>query len=240
MYNGFKFFDFLLEKEKMQRLDKYLANLGLVSRRECNTVCKEWVIRVNGEVVKKPDFRFLWGEKIQVRDVEVEFFEEVYAILYKTAGYISSDEDEFGYPSYKNQMLDCPYVELLHVAWRLDVDTEGLLLLSSDGQFIHQVISPKREKEKEYEVWLDSVISDEDCNNLESWVVLDDGYLTKPAKVQKIEDKKILLTITEGKYHQVKRMLESVGNKVVYLKRLRIGEWNLDGLKPGEWKMIKK
>lgn len=231
-------FDFLLEKEKMQRLDKYLANLGLVSRRECNTVCKEWVIRVNGEVVQKPDFRLLWGEKIQVRDVEVEFFEEVYAILYKTAGYISSDEDEFGYPSYKNQMLDCPYVELLHVAWRLDVDTEGLLLLSSDGQFIHQVISPKREKEKEYEVWLESVISDEDCNKLESWVVLDDGYLTKPAKVQKIEDKKILLTITEGKYHQVKRMLESVGNKVVYLKRLRIGVWNLDGLKPGEWKII--
>lgn len=233
-------FDFLLEKEKMQRLDKYLANLGLVSRRECNAVCKEWVIRVNGEVVQKPDFRLLWGEKIQVRDVEVEFFEEVYAILYKTAGYISSDEDEFGYPSYKNQMLDCPYVELLHVAWRLDVDTEGLLLLSSDGQFIHQVISPKREKEKEYEVWLESAISDEDCNKLECWVVLDDGYLTKPAKVQKIEDKKILLTITEGKYHQVKRMLESVGNKVVYLKRLRIGEWNLDGLKPGEWKMIKK
>ena len=67
---------------------------------------------------------------------------------------------------------------------------------------------------------------------------MDDGYLTKPAKVQKIEDKKILLTITEGKYHQVKRMLESVGNKVVYLKRLRIGVWNLDGLKPGEWKII--
>ena len=224
----------------MQRLDRYLANLGLVSRRECNAVCKEWVIRVNGEVVKKSDFRLLWGGKIQVRDVEVEFFEEVYVILYKTAGYISSDEDEFGYPSYKNQMLDCPYVELLHVAWRLDVDTEGLLLLSSDGQFIHQVISPKREKEKEYEVWLDSVISDEDCNNLESWVVLDDGYLTKPAKVQKIKDKKILLTITEWKYHQVKRMLEAVGNKVVYLKRIRIGKWNLDGLKPGEWKMIKK
>lgn len=234
------FLIFLLGKGKMQRLDKYLANLGLVSRRECNTVCKEWVIRVNGEVVKKLDFRLLWGEKIQVRDVEVEFFEEVYVILYKTAGYISSDEDEFGYPSYKNQMLDCPYVELLHVAWRLDVDTEGLLLLSSDGQFIHQVISPKREKEKEYEVWLDSVISDEDCNNLESWVVLDDGYLTKPAKVQKIEDKKILLTITEWKYHQVKRMLEAVGNKVVYLKRLRIGEWNLDGLNPGEWKMFKQ
>ena len=116
--------------------------------------------------MKKSDFRLLGGEKIQVRDVEIEFFEEVYAILYKTAGYVSSDEDEFGYPSYKNQMLDCPYVELLHVAGRLDVDTEGLLLLSSDGQFIHQVISPKREKEKEYEVWLESVITDQDCENL--------------------------------------------------------------------------
>ena len=86
-------------------------------------------------------------------------------------------------------MLDCPYVNLLHVAGRLDTDTEGLLLLSNDGQFIHQTISPKREKEKEYE---------------------------------HIEEKKIFLTITEGKYHQVKRMLQAVGNEVIYLKRLRI------------------
>lgn len=68
--------------------------------------------------------------------------------------------------------------------------------------------------------------------------MLDDGYLTKPAKVQKIEEKKILLMITEGKYHQVKRMLKSVGNQVVYLKRIRIGDWTLDGLEPGGWKMI--
>lgn len=119
-------------------------------------------------------------------------------------------------------MLDCPYVEVLHVAGRLDVDTEGLLLLSNDGQFIHQVISPKWDKEKEYEVWLDSEIDQHACLHLEQGVVLDDGYLTKPAKVVQVEAKKILLTLTEGKYHQVKRMLEAVGNKVVYLKRLRI------------------
>ena len=224
----------------MIRLDKYLANLGLVSRREASEACKSGAILVNGEVIKKSDFRLFGHEILRVYDQEIEVLEKVYAILYKSAGYISSDEDEFWYLSYKKQMLDCPYVNLLHVAGRLDTDTEGLLLLSNDGQFIHQTISPKREKEKEYEVWLDSVISDEDCNKLEKWVILDDGYLTKPAKVQKIEDKKILLTITEWKYHQVKRMLEAVDNKVVYLKRLRIGEWNLDGLKPGEWKMIKK
>lgn len=141
-----------------QRLDKFLANIGLVSRRECNAVCKSGVVFVDGNEVRKSDFKLFGGEKVRVRDVEIEFYEEVYAILYKTAGYISSDEDEFGYPSYKHLMLDCPYVDLLHVAGRLDVDTEGLLLLSSDGQFIHQVISPKWEKEKEYEVWLEKPI----------------------------------------------------------------------------------
>ena len=119
-------------------------------------------------------------------------------------------------------MLDCPYVNLLHVAGRLDTDTEGLLLLSNDGQFIHQTISPKREKEKEYEVWLRSPISAEECEYLRQGVKLDDGYLTKPAKLEHIEEKKILLTITEGKYHQVKKMLQAVGNEVIYLKRLRI------------------
>lgn len=222
----------------MQRLDKYLANLGLVSRREAPNACKSWNILVNGEIVKKSDFKLLGGEKLTVFGQEVQVLEKIYAILYKSAGYISSDEDEFGYPSYKKQMLDCPYVNLLHVAGRLDVDTEGLLLLSNDGQFIHQVISPKRDKEKEYEVWLQLPISLADCEQLQKGVQLDDGYLTKPAKVQQLEEKKILLTITEGKYHQVKRMLQAVGNEVVYLKRLRIGDWTLEGLEKGQWKLI--
>ncbi len=224
----------------MQRLDKYLANLGLVSRREAPNACKSWNILVNGEIVKKSDFKLLGGEKLTVFGQEVQVLEKIYAILYKSAGYISSDEDEFGYPSYKKQMLDCPYVNLLHVAGRLDVDTEGLLLLSNDGQFIHQVISPKRDKEKEYEVWLQLPISLADCEQLQKGVQLDDGYLTKPAKVQQLEEKKILLTIIEGKYHQVKRMLQAVGNEVVYLKRLRIGEWALEGLEKGQWKLIEK
>lgn len=222
-----------------QRLDKFLANIGLVSRRECNAVCKSGVVFVDGNEVRKSDFKLFGGEKVRVRDVELDFYEEVYAILYKTSGYISSDEDEFGYPSYKHLMLDCPYVDLLHVAGRLDVDTEGLLLLSSDGQFIHQVISPKWEKEKEYEVWLEKPIRSQECELLMTGVLLDDGYLTKPAKVVQIEEKKILLTITEGKYHQVKRMLQAVWNKVVYLKRIRIGDWTLDGLEPGMRKMIR-
>lgn len=222
----------------MQRLDKYLANLWLLSRREAPLICKKGEILLNWEITKKSDIKVKEWDIITISWKEIEVLENIYAILYKSAWYISSDEDEFWYPSYKKQMLDCPYVNLLHVAWRLDVDTEGLLLLSNDWQFIHQVISPRRDKEKEYEVHLEKEISDNECKQLKKWVILDDGYKTKPAKVEKIDDKKILLTITEWKYHQVKRMLESVNNKVIYLKRIRIGDRNLDGLKKGDWKLI--
>ena len=222
----------------MQRLDKYLANLWLLSRREAPLKCKKGEVLLNWEITKKSDVKIKEGDQITINWQTIEVLENIYAILYKSSGYISSDEDEFWYLSYKKQMLDCPYVNLLHVAWRLDVDTEGLLLLSNDWQFIHQVISPKRDKEKEYEVHLEKEISEEDCKQLENGVILDDGYKTKPAKVEKIDNKKILLTITEWKYHQVKRMLEAVNNKVIYLKRIRIWNRNLDWLNKGDWKLI--
>lgn len=222
----------------MQRLDKYLANLWLLSRREAPLKCKKGEVLLNWEITKKSDVKIKEGDQITINWQTIEVLENIYAILYKSSGYISSDEDEFWYLSYKKEMLDCPYVNLLHVAWRLDVDTEGLLLLSNDWQFIHQVISPKRDKEKEYEVHLEKEISEEDCKQLENSVTLDDGYKTKPAKVEKIDNKKILLTITEWKYHQVKRMLETVNNKVIYLKRIRIWNRNLDWLNKGDWKLI--
>ena len=102
------------------------------------------------------------------------------------------------------------------------------------------MISPKWEKEKEYEVHLEKEISDDECGQLARGVILDDGYHTLPAKISRINEKIILLTITEGKYHQVKRMLEAVNNKVIYLKRLRVGEWTLEGLQKGQWKYISK
>lgn len=222
----------------MIRLDKYLANLWLVSRRTAEKIFKSVEILVNGEKAIKSDMKIKYWDVITFDGVEIDVLESIYVILYKPAGYISSDEDEDGYLSYRNLLQDCPYVEMLHVAGRLDQDTEWLLLLSSDGQFIHQVISPKWEKEKEYEVHLEKDISDEALGEVAKGVILDDGYKTLPAKVSRIDNKKILLTITEWKYHQVKRMMESVGNKVVYLKRLRVGEWTLEGLKLSEWKYI--
>ncbi len=224
----------------MIRLDKYLSNLWIISRRNADQATKSWLILVNGEIIKKSDYKLSLGDIISFDGQNIEVRENIYVILHKPAGYISSDEDEYGYKSYRHLLVDCPYVYMLHVAGRLDQDTEWLLLLSNNWQFIHQVISPKWEKEKEYEVHLEKNISDEDCGELAKGVILDDGYKTLPAKVSRINKKKILLTITEWKYHQVKRMLEAVDNKVLYLKRLRVGEWTLDWLKKGEWKYIEK
>lgn len=222
----------------MIRLDKYLSNLWLISRRTAEKAFKWADVLVNGEPAIKKDMKINYGDVITFYGVEIDVLEEINIILYKTAWYVSSDEDEKHYPSYRNLIQDCPYVNMLHVAGRLDQDTEWLLVLSSSGTFIHQVISPKLNKEKEYEVHLEKAISDAECGQLEKWVIFDDGYHTLPAKVKKLEAKKILLTITEGKFHQVKRMLEAVNNKVVYLKRVRIGDWNLDWLEKGGRKYL--
>ncbi len=135
-------------------------------------------------------------------------------------------------------LQDCPYAKMLHVAGRLDRDTEGLVFCTNDGNFTHEIISPKKKEEKEYYVELALPISDEDIQKLETGVTLDEGYVTMPAKAKRVSENIILLTIHEGKYHQVKRMAEAVNNSVTYLRRERIGEWTLEGLEKGRWKYL--
>ncbi|MBP6407163.1 MAG: 16S rRNA pseudouridine(516) synthase, partial [Fusobacteriaceae bacterium] len=113
-------------------------------------------------------------------------------------------------------------------------DTEGLLLFTNNGRLSHELLSPKKHVDKIYEVHLRESISDENIKKLESGVIILDNYFTKEAKVNKVEDKIIELTITEGKYHQVKEMLKAVGNEVFYLKRLSFGKLELGNLKKGE------
>lgn len=195
-------------------------------------------ILVNGKIADRADLKISEWDVISVYGQEIEVKTTVYVILHKPQGYVCSDEDEYWYPSYRSLLQDCPYVNLLHVAGRLDQDTEGLVLVSSDGQFIHDIISPRKKREKEYFVVAEKVLSDEDMQKLEGWVKLDDGYVTQPAKCQRVSEKEMILIITEGKYHQVKRMLESVDNKVVFLKRTRIGDWTLDGIEMGKWRYL--
>ena len=227
---------------KKMRVDKLLSNVGVASRAELKKYCKQGLISVNGKVINNPgvqvdsesdDIRFN-GEKIVYREF-------VYIMLNKPDGYISATYDK--YDPIVLDLIDQSYLvfEPFPVG-RLDKDTEGLLVLTNDGQLAHRVLSPKKHVPKTYYAKIQGKVTEEDILAFEKGVILDDGYETMPSqlKILKSDDmSEIELTIHEGKFHQVKRMFESVGKKVVYLKRLSMGKLKLDeSLKLGEYREL--
>ena len=227
---------------KKMRVDKLLSNVGVASRAELKKYCKQGLISVNGKVINNPgvqvdsendDVRFN-GEKIVYREF-------VYIMLNKPDGYISATYDK--YDPIVLDLIDQSYLvfEPFPVG-RLDKDTEGLLVLTNDGQLAHRVLSPKKHVPKTYYAKIQGKVTEEDILAFEKGVILDDGYETMPShlKILKSDDmSEIELTIHEGKFHQVKRMFESVGKKVVYLKRLSMGKLKLDeSLKLGEYREL--
>ena len=227
---------------KKMRVDKLLSNVGVASRAELKKYCKQGLISVNGKVINNPgvqvdsendDVRFN-GEKIVYREF-------VYIMLNKPDGYISATYDK--YDPIVLDLIDQSYLvfEPFPVG-RLDRDTEGLLVLTNDGQLAHRVLSPKKHVPKTYYAKIQGKVTEEDILAFEKGVILDDGYETMPSqlKILKSDDmSEIELTIHEGKFHQVKRMFESVGKKVVYLKRLSMGKLKLDeSLKLGEYREL--
>ena len=227
---------------KKMRVDKLLSNVGVASRAELKKYCKQGLISVNGKVINNPgvqvdsendDVRFN-GEKIVYREF-------VYIMLNKPDGYISATFDK--YDPIVLDLIDQSYLvfEPFPVG-RLDKDTEGLLVLTNDGQLAHRVLSPKKHVPKTYYAKIQGKVTEEDILAFEKGVILDDGYETMPSqlKILKSDDmSEIELTIHEGKVHQVKRMFESVGKKVVYLKRLSMGKLKLDeSLKLGEYREL--
>ena len=227
---------------KKMRVDKLLSNVGVASRAELKKYCKQGLISVNGKVINNPgvqvdsendDVRFN-GEKIVYREF-------VYIMLNKPDGYISATFDK--YDPIVLDLIDQSYLvfEPFPVG-RLDKDTEGLLVLTNDGQLAHRVLSPKKHVRKTYYAKIEGRVTEEDIKAFEAGVTLDDGYETMPAQLKILESgeqSEIELTIHEGKFHQVKRMFESVGKKVVYLKRLSMGKLMLDeNLGLGEYREL--
>ena len=227
---------------KKMRVDKLLSNVGVASRAELKKYCKQGLISVNGKVINNPgvqvdsendDVRFN-GEKIVYREF-------VYIMLNKPDGYISATYDK--YDPIVLDLIDQSYLvfEPFPVG-RLDKDTEGLLVLTNDGQLAHRVLSPKKHVPKTYYAKIQGKVTEEDILAFEKGVILDDGYETMPSQLKILKSdymSEIELTIHEGKFHQVKRMFESVGKKVVYLKRLSMGKLKLDeSLKLGEYREL--
>lgn len=214
------------------RLDKYLADCGAGSRSEIKKLIRSGAVRIAETPALKPETQidpntaevFLNGNKLRYRRF-------IYLMLNKPSGYISATWDK-KLPT----VLDLVPEEYLHFkpfpAGRLDIDTEGLCLLTNDGQLAHAFLSPSRHVPKTYYARIDGVVTETDGGSFRRGVTLDDGYLTKPAELEIIRsgaESEVLLTITEGKFHQVKRMFEAVGKQVTYLKRVAINRLKLDG-----------
>ncbi|AKP41493.1 TPA: rRNA pseudouridine synthase [Clostridioides difficile] len=227
---------------KKQRIDKILSNLGYGSRSEIKKYCKQGSVVVNGSEVSNPGTQVdTENDEILFNGEEVIYREYIYLMMNKPAGYISATTDKYD-PTVLD-LIDLSYLvfEPFPVG-RLDKDTEGLLVLTNDGKLSHRVLSPKKHVPKTYYAKIDGVVTEEDVEAFLEGVVLDDGYKTMPSQLNILksdDESEIELTIHEGKFHQVKRMFESVGKKVVYLKRLSMGNLKLDeSLELGEYREL--
>ena len=218
------------------RLDKYLSDLWRVSRREFAKKRKKAEITITDRPITKA-WQAIKENDIITRDNNtIQVKKHIYIAIHKPAWYVSSDIPEADYPSYKDLLHDCPYRELLHIAWRLDQDTTGLMLASNDGKRVHDIISPKKKLPKTYIITHQKPLTANDIQKLENWITLDDWYLTQPAQIETIDNITTKLTIHEGKFHQVKRMREAIDNQVLLLHRENMGSYDLKKLQIPEGK----
>lgn len=206
----------------MMRLDKFLCETGSGSRTVVKQLIKKGLVTVNGVVEKSPDKKIDEDTDIVFLDNEqLSYSRFHYYILHKPAGIITATQDK-NEKTIMHLLEDIPTRNLFPVG-RLDKDTEGLLLITDDGDLAHKLLSPKMHVDKTYLVELESPITEKEIESLKTGVDIGDKTITMPAKVKKIEDNKIEITIQEGRYHQVKRMMRAVNNNVLYLKRISMG-----------------
>lgn len=220
------------------RLDRLLSNMGKGSRKEVALLLRSCCVQVDGRVEKSPGRQVdVAAERVFCAGQEVRYQKYVYLVMNKPAGYICSTDD----PREKTvlELLPPTYAGRgLFPAGRLDKDTVGLLFLTNDGNFAHDMLAPKKHVEKTYFARVKGEVTEKDGAAFSAGVLLDDGYRTMPAELLILEAgevSKVELTIREGKFHQVKRMFEAVGKRVIYLKRIKMGGFGLPPLlKEGE------
>ncbi len=222
----------------MIRIDKYLCDNAGLSRSEAKKAVLSSKVTINNIPVKRCEAKLLEGNDTVTLNGDPIIYEKYsYYMLNKPSGYVSANSDSREktvielFSSEKKKNLAC--------VGRLDKDTTGLLLVTNDGELIHKLISPRKNVFKDYLVTIVKPLTVEDIKALEEGVDINDPTLTKPAKVRVIDDNNIILSIAEGRFHQVKRMLIAVGNAVVKLKRISEGSLKLDdSLSEGQYRKL--
>ena len=225
-----------------ERLDKVLSNMGYGTRKEVKNLVKSGEVIVNGNLVKDSSAHVdPENDNIEVSGEKLIYRKYIYIMLNKPQGVISATEDD-----YERTVIDL--LEPEHAVFnpapvgRLDKDTEGLLLLTNDGDLNHRLLSPKKHVPKKYYAKIRGIVDENDVKKFSEGVVLDDGYKTMPSELKILKSdslSEIEVVLYEGKFHQVKRMFEAVGKKVEYLKRLEMGPLKLDvRLQTGEYREL--
>ncbi|MBQ8292537.1 MAG: pseudouridine synthase [Bacilli bacterium] len=222
------------------KLIKYLEFVTSADLKTCERYLKEKRIKVNGIITVKPNTVVKELKDQVMLDNEVlEYEEYIYLMMNKRSGYVSATEDNFQVTVFEDikEFKKRP----LRIVGRLDKDTEGLLLITDDGDFIHHLTSPKHNVNKTYFVGFEGVYPENVEELFKEGITLDDGYKCLPASIKRIKNSKCEITIQEGKFHQIKRMCAACGMKVTYLKRLSIGDVKLDeSLNSGEYRRLTK
>ncbi|MDH2066465.1 16S rRNA pseudouridine(516) synthase RsuA [Pantoea sp. GD03673] len=221
------------------RLDKFISQQLEISRAIAHREIRGQRVTVNGEIVRDTAFKLLPDHEVAYDGNVLQMLTGPrYFMLNKPQGYVCSTDD----PDHPTILyfLEEPMSFKLHAAGRLDIDTTGLVLMTDDGQWSHRITSPRHHCEKTYRVTLESPVSDETAAQFTAGVQLhNEKSLTKPAQLEVITPTEVLLTLSEGRYHQVKRMFAAVGNRVIELHRERIGDIVLDAdLEPGEYRAL--
>ena len=226
----------------MERLQKFLANCGVASRRKCEELITYGLIKVNGKVVTElgtkinPDIDIVEYNNTIIKQNE----QKIYILLNKPIGYVTTAKDQFN----RDTVFDLVKIkERVVPVGRLDMYTSGALILTNDGEFVYKVTHPKHEIDKTYTVTLKGIITNEEVQALRDGVKIDD-YITKPAKVKILKTDKeknqsrLEIVIHEGKNRQVRKMCEAIGRKVLALHRSKIGNIGVKDLKIGEWRFL--
>ena len=232
----------------MIRLDKYLADMGIGTRSEVKRLIRQGQVKVDGVVCRLPE------QKLEQESAEVlcggkpiVYQKFYYYMFHKPAGVVTAKEDtkeKTVMDVLREQGLSCPAFAERSPAGRLDKDTEGLLLITNDGELIHRLLAPGRHVEKIYYARVRGEMTETDKNAFATGIVCSD-FTALPAELELLRveggESEILLHLEEGKFHQVKRMVQAVGKEVLYLKRLSMGALRLDdALQPGEWRELTK
>ncbi len=225
----------------MMRLQKYLAMSGVASRRASEKLIAEGHVAVNGVTITEMGVQVSEDDRVTVDGVQVHLEEEKhYLAYYKPMGEVTTVSDPEGRATVMDKFREYPV--RLYPVGRLDYDSEGLLLLTNDGEMMQHLLHPSHEVEKQYLVKVSNRVSPEALHQLATGVQLDDGRMTSPAKVRLIRyetfDSVVLISIHEGRYRQVRRMFQAVGHEVVSLRRVGFGPIYLNDLPRGTWRHL--